>query len=205
MQSSKAVCCSQQAVPLKTGIQKTFGKSYTPCHSRHKVAFQAATTEVPATSGVETSGPNMKPLKDIQEIMDILPHRYPFLLIDRVLEWEYGKYAVGYKCVTVNDNFFPGHFPQRAIMPGVLQVEAMAQLGGIVMIDPKEAAQQNNFFFGGVDGCRWRKPVVPGDVLMMRVDVTKFNKKFGLCKMSAKAFVGEDLVCEAELTLVMGK
>lgn len=122
-----------------------------------------------------------------------------------MLEWEYGKYAVGYKCVTINDNFFPGHFPQRAIMPGVLQVEAMAQLGGIVMIDPQDAAQQNNFFFGGVDNLRWRKPVVPGDVLMMRVDVTKFNKRFGICKMYAKAYVGEDLVCEAELTLVMGK
>lgn len=156
-------------------------------------------------SGIETKGPNMTALKEIQEIMDILPHRYPFLLVDRVLEWEYGKYAVGYKCVTINDNFFPGHFPQRAIMPGVLQVEAMAQLGGIVMIDPADAAQQNNFFFGGVDNLRWRKPVVPGDVLMMRVDVTKFNKRFGICKMDAKAYVGEDLVCEAELTLVMGK
>lgn len=155
--------------------------------------------------GIETQGPNMTALKEIQEIMDILPHRYPFLLVDRVLEWEYGKYAVGYKCVTINDNFFPGHFPQRAIMPGVLQVEAMAQLGGIVMIDPADAAQQNNFFFGGVDNLRWRKPVVPGDVLMMRVDVTKFNKRFGICKMDAKAYVGEDLVCEAELTLVMGK
>ncbi|KAI3438391.1 hypothetical protein D9Q98_000823 [Chlorella vulgaris] len=155
--------------------------------------------------GLEAQGPNMTALKDVQEIMDILPHRYPFLLVDRVLEWEYGKYAVGYKCVTVNDNFFPGHFPQRAIMPGVLQVEALAQLGGIVMIDPSEAAQQNNFFFGGVEGCRWRKPVVPGDVLMMRCDVTKFNKRFGICKMAAKAYVGKDLVCEAELTLVMGK
>jgi len=157
------------------------------------------------SSGIETTGPNMKAMKEIQEIMDILPHRYPFLLVDRVLEWEYGKYAVGYKCVTINDNFFPGHFPQRAIMPGVLQVEAMAQLGGIVMIDPEDAAQQNNFFFGGVDNLRWRKPVVPGDVLMMRVDVTKFNKRFGICKMNAKAYVGEDLVCDAELTLVMGK
>ena len=156
-------------------------------------------------SGIETQGPNMTAMKEIQEIMDILPHRYPFLLVDRVLEWEYGKYAVGYKCVTINDNFFPGHFAQRAIMPGVLQVEAMAQLGGIVMIDPADAAQQNNFFFGVVDNLRWRKPVVPGDVLMMRVDVTKFNKRFGICKMNAKAYVGEDLVCDAELTLVIGK
>lgn len=169
------------------------------------LAPRAEAEAAPSERPVEKSGPNMKALKDIQEIMDILPHRYPFLLVDRVLEWECGKYAVGYKCVTVNDNFFPGHFPQRAIMPGVLQIEAMAQLGGIVMIDPSDAKQQNNFFFGGVDNVRWRKPVVPGDVLMMRVEVTKFNKRFGICKMDAKAYVGEELVCEGELTLVMGQ
>ena len=122
-------------------------------------------------------------------------------------------------------------------------MEALAQLGGIVMIDPSNAAEQNNFFFGGVDNLRWRKPVVPGDVLvrarpppslpcppalgcaalpsrglgpvercrcvpplqMMRVDVTKFNKRFGICKMNAKAYVGATVVCDAELTLVMGK
>jgi len=137
--------------------------------------------------------------------MDILPHRFPFLLIDRVVEYEAQKYAVGYKNVTINDNFFPGHFPQRAIMPGVLQVEALAQLGGIVMIDPNNKAESNNFFFGGVEKCKWRKPVVPGDTLMMRVDLTKFNKRFGIAKMDAKAYVGTSLVCEAELTLVMGK
>ena len=176
---------------------------FSAVRSQKKMVVQARSSD--GESGIETQGPNMTAMKEIQEIMDILPHRYPFLLVDRVLEWEYGKYAVGYKCVTINDNFFPGHFPQRAIMPGVLQVEAMAQLGGIVMIDPADAAQQNNFFFGGVDNLRWRKPVVPGDVLMMRVDVTKFNKRFGICKMNAKAYVGEDLVCDAELTLVMGK
>jgi 3-hydroxyacyl-[acyl-carrier-protein] dehydratase len=176
---------------------------FSAVRSQKKMVVQARASD--GESGIETQGPNMTAMKEIQEIMDILPHRYPFLLVDRVLEWEYGKYAVGYKCVTINDNFFPGHFPQRAIMPGVLQVEAMAQLGGIVMIDPADAAQQNNFFFGGVDNLRWRKPVVPGDVLMMRVDVTKFNKRFGICKMNAKAYVGEDLVCDAELTLVMGK
>jgi 3-hydroxyacyl-[acyl-carrier-protein] dehydratase len=167
-----------------------------------------AKADADAPKGIETTGPNMTPLKDIQAIMDVLPHRYPFLLVDRVLEWEYGKYAVGYKCVTINDNFFPGHFPQRAIMPGVLQVEALAQLAGIVMLDPEagsDSEKNNNFFFGGVDNCKWRKPVVPGDVLMMRVDVTKFNPRFGICKTAAKAYVGEDLVCEADLTLVLAK
>ncbi|KAL4444975.1 hypothetical protein ABPG77_004025 [Micractinium sp. CCAP 211/92] len=200
---------AQLSSPVATGQRRAVPQQHTraivaaPKRARRAVAVRAEGEA--AGTGIETKGPNMKALKDIQEIMDILPHRYPFLLVDRVLEWEYGKYAVGYKCVTVNDNFFPGHFPQRAIMPGVLQVEALAQLGGIVMIDPTDAAQQNNFFFGGVDNCRWRKPVVPGDVLMMRCDVTKFNKRFGICKMNAKAYVGEDLVCEAELTLVMGK
>ena len=178
-----------------------------PRRPRHVPFAKASDADLPPP-GIETQGQNFPALKDIQQIMDILPHRYPFLLVDRVLEWEYGKYAVGYKCVTVNDNFFPGHFPQRAIMPGVLQVEAMAQLAGIVMLDPEagsESEEKNTFFFGGVDGCKWRKPVVPGDVLMMRVDVTKFNPRFGICKVKARAFVGEDLVCEADLTLVLAK
>ncbi|KAI8109624.1 hypothetical protein M9434_000906 [Picochlorum sp. BPE23] len=201
---SATIGLSQQTVSRPVMPAVTVTSRRARCAVRqHNASFTVRSGD--GETGVEKTGPNMKPLKEIQEIMDILPHRYPFLLVDRVLEWEYGKSAVGYKCVTINDNFFPGHFPQRAIMPGVLQVEAMAQLGGIVMIDPADAAQQNNFFFGGVDNLRWRKPVVPGDVLMMRVDVTKFNKRFGICKMDAKAYVGEDLVCDAELTLVMGK
>ena len=88
---------------------------------------------------------------------------------------------------------------------GVLQVEAMAQLGGIVMMDAESAADQQNFFFGGIEGCKFRRPVVPGDTLMMHVTLTKFNKRFGIAKMAAKAFIGEDMCCEAELTLVMAK
>jgi 3-hydroxyacyl-[acyl-carrier-protein] dehydratase len=196
---------SSKALGSTSGTKLMYSGVANRTRTRSSMLIRAGGAAAPSETRIEKSGPNMKALKDIQEIMDILPHRYPFLLVDRVLEWEYGKYAVGYKCVTVNDNFFPGHFPQRAIMPGVLQVEAMAQLGGIVMIDPSDAKQQNNFFFGGVDNVRWRKPVVPGDVLMMRVEVTKFNKRFGICKMDAKAYVGEELVCEGELTLVMGQ
>jgi 3-hydroxyacyl-[acyl-carrier-protein] dehydratase len=130
---------------------------------------------------------------------------YPFLLVDRVVEVEPQKYAVGYKNVTANDQFFNGHFPERAIMPGVLQIEAMAQLGGIAMLDPNDTAAKNQFFFGGIEGCRFRKPVVPGDTLMMRVEVSKFNKRFGIVKMDAKGYVGDELAVEAELTLAMGK
>ncbi|PNW85724.1 hypothetical protein CHLRE_03g208050v5 [Chlamydomonas reinhardtii] len=164
-----------------------------------------AAPETPKALGTEKTGPNFKALRDINQIMQTLPHRYPFLLVDRVVEWEKEKYAVGYKCVTINDNFFPGHFPERPIMPGVLQVEAMAQLAGLVMLDPEDTAAKGLFFFGGIEGCRFRKPVVPGDVLMMRAEVTKYNKRFGIVKVAATGYVGADLVVEAELTLAMGK
>eukprot|EP00879_Flechtneria_rotunda_P001688 GHRR01001848.1.p1 GENE.GHRR01001848.1~~GHRR01001848.1.p1 ORF type:complete len:207 (+),score=71.89 GHRR01001848.1:89-709(+) len=167
----------------------------------------AAEAEVAASAGtpVEKSFSYFKPVLDIEAIKGVLPHRYPFLLVDRVVELETGRYAVGYKNVTVNDQFFNGHFPERAIMPGVLQIEAMAQLGGLVMLDPKEQDAKEQFFFGGIEGCRFRRPVVPGDTLMMRVEVTKYNKRFGIVKMSAKGYVGEELAVEAELTLAMGK
>eukprot|EP00775_Hariotina_reticulata_P012960 gene12960-13089_t len=159
----------------------------------------------PTSSGIEKTGPSFKPVLDIEAIKGVLPHRYPFLLVDRVVEVEYGKSAVGYKNITVNDQFFNGHFPERAIMPGVLQIEAMAQLGGLVMLDPANQEAKEQFFFGGIEGCRFRKPVVPGDTLMMHVTVTKYNKRFGIVKMAAKGYVGPDLAVEAELTLAMGK
>ena len=105
--------------------------------------------------------------------------------------------------MTPNSSFMPP--PPPSFFPGVLQVEAMAQLGGIVMMDPADAASQQNFFFGGIEGCKFRRPVVPGDTLMMHVQLTKFNKRFGIAKMAAKAFIGADMCCEAELTLVMAK
>lgn len=168
-------------------------------------ADSAASAPATATVGTEKTGPNFKPLRDINQIMATLPHRYPFLLVDRVVEWEKQKLAVGYKCVTINDNFFTGHFPERPIMPGVLQVEAMAQLAGIAMLDPEDTAAKGLFFFGGIENCRFRKPVVPGDMLMMRTEVTKFNKKFGIVKVDAKGYVGNELAVEAELTLAMAK
>ncbi|CAG9465218.1 unnamed protein product [Pedinophyceae sp. YPF-701] len=164
-----------------------------------RVRAEAADDAVP----IEKSGNNFAAVKDIDEIMTILPHRFPFLLVDRVVHYEAQQRCVAIKNVTINDNFFPGHFPERPIMPGVLMVEAMAQVGGIAMLDPEDKASKNNFFFGGIDSCKFRKPVTPGDTLVMDVRLQKFNKRFGIAKMEAKGYVGDALVVEAVLTLVV--
>ncbi|CAM6081901.1 unnamed protein product [Calypogeia fissa] len=141
---------------------------------------------------------------DITYIRNVLPHRFPFLLVDRVIEYNPGVSAVGIKNVTINDNFFPGHFPDRPIMPGVLMVEAMAQVGGIVMLNPEVGGSKENFFFAGVDKVRFRKPVVAGDTLVMRMTLTKLQKRFGIAKMEGKAYVGGEVVCEGEFMMALG-
>jgi len=141
---------------------------------------------------------------DINQIRDILPHRFPFLLVDRVIDYKPGEYAVAIKNVTINDNFFPGHFPERPIMPGVLMVEAMAQVGGIVMLQPEVGGSRENFFFAGIDKVRFRKPVIAGDTLIMRMTLIKLQKRFGIAKMEGKAYVGADLVCEGEFLMATG-
>jgi len=141
--------------------------------------------------------------KKLSNTMHVDVHvRFPFLLVDRVIEYKAGEYAVGIKNVTINDNFFPGHFPERPIMPGVLMVEAMAQVGGLVMLQPEVGGSRDNFFFAGIDKVRFRKPVIAGDTLIMRMTLTKYQKRFGLAKMDGKAYVGGDLVCEGEFLLV---
>ncbi|XP_010491670.1 PREDICTED: uncharacterized protein LOC104769215 [Camelina sativa] len=142
---------------------------------------------------------------DINKIQEILPHRFPFLLVDRVIEYTAGVSAVAIKNVTINDNFFPGHFPERPIMPGVLMVEAMAQVGGIVMLQPEVGGSRSNFFFAGIDKVRFRKPVIAGDTLVMRMTLVKLQKRFGIAKMEGKAYVGNSLVCEGEFLMAMGK
>ncbi|EOX92169.1 Thioesterase superfamily protein isoform 2 [Theobroma cacao] len=154
---------------------------------------------------IETRYPAFPTVMDINQIREILPHRFPFLLVDRVIEYNPGVSAVAIKNVTINDNFFPGHFPERPIMPGVLMVEAMAQVGGLVMLQPEVGGSRENFFFAGVDKVRFRKPVIAGDTLVMRMTLIKLQKRFGIAKMEGKAYVGGDLVCEVKSALLLIK
>jgi 3-hydroxyacyl-[acyl-carrier-protein] dehydratase len=141
-----------------------------------------------------------------EQIDEFLPHRYPFALVDKVIEYEAGKRAVGIKCVTKNEEFFQGHFPGRPIMPGVLQVEALAQLAGIVSLQMEGAAPGAVFFFAGADGVKWKKPVVPGDVLVMEAEITKWNAKYGLAKATGRAYVDGVMVVEVkEMTFALAK
>lgn len=131
-----------------------------------------------------------------EDVDGFLPHRFPFALVDKVVEIDAGKKAVGIKCVTKNEEFFNGHFPGKPIMPGVLQLEALAQLAGIVMAGMDGAEPGAIFFFGGAEGVKWKKPVVPGDVLVMEVEVLKFNKRFGICKATGKGYVDGKVAVE---------
>ncbi|KAK9949662.1 hypothetical protein M0R45_005179 [Rubus argutus] len=153
---------------------------------------------------IELRFPAFPTVIDINQIREILPHRFPFLLVDRVIEYNPGVSAVAIKNVTINDNFFPGHFPERPIMPGVLMIEAMAQVGGIVMLQPEVGGSRDSFFFAGIDKVRFRKPVVAGDTLVMRMTLTKFQKRFGIAKMEGKAYVGGEVVCEGEFLMASG-
>lgn len=130
------------------------------------------------------------------EIMKLLPHRYPFLLVDRIIQLE-GKKAVGIKNVTVNEPFFQGHFPGHPIMPGVLIIEAMAQVGGIYAAVTDNIGDDRVTYFAGIDNARFRRPVVPGDVLRLELELAACKR--GLYCFQGQAFVGETLVAEADL------
>lgn len=134
-------------------------------------------------------------LFDIDAIQKFLPHRYPFLLIDRILDLEPGKKVVAIKNVTINEPFFQGHFPGHPIMPGVLVLEAMAQAGGVLMLNAIEDPEKYVVYFMGIDNARFRKPVTPGDQLRFELTMGSFRRK--ICKMDAKAYVEDDLVAEA--------
>jgi 3-hydroxyacyl-[acyl-carrier-protein] dehydratase len=135
-------------------------------------------------------------MMNIKEIQDILPHRYPFLLVDRIEEMETGKKAVGIKNVTMNEPFFQGHFPGNPIMPGVLIVEAMAQVGGVAILSMDE--YKGKFaVFAGIDGLRFRRQVIPGDTLRMEVELIALKR--GIGKAKATASVDGQLACQGEL------
>ncbi len=139
-----------------------------------------------------------KHLLRVEEIQKLLPHRYPFSLVDRIVEYVPGERAVGIKNVTVNEPYFQGHFPERAIMPGVLIVEAMAQVGGVVLTQLPEA-ESGLFMFASIEKARFRRPVIPGDQLVMTVELLYFKRRrFG--KMQTRSKVDDQLAAEGELT-----
>ena len=138
---------------------------------------------------------------DNVEIQSILPHRYPFLLVDRIRELDPDRRIVGIKNVTINEPFFQGHFPGRPVMPGVLILEALAQVGGVLAFKSLRSAGRPMVYLTGIDAAKFRKPVLPGDVLRLEVDVIKKRPPFW--KMQGRAFVESELVCEAEVTAMV--
>jgi 3-hydroxyacyl-[acyl-carrier-protein] dehydratase len=137
----------------------------------------------------------------IQEIMDFLPHRYPFLLIDRIVEFERAKRVVAIKNVTMNESYFQGHFPGAPLMPGVLIIEAMAQAGAVLMLSEMEDRHSKLAVFTGIDGAKFRRSVTPGDQIRIEVDVVSFRSRAG--KMEGKAYVEGKLACQATLTCMV--
>ncbi len=144
-----------------------------------------------------------EPLLDINQIRELIPHRYPFLLVDKIIE-KTDKYIVGVKNITVNEPFFPGHFPQEPVMPGVLQVEAMAQVGGIFVLSGLENPESYSTYFLKIDEVKFRQKVVPGDTLIIRVELTSEIRR-GIATMRGLAFIGEKVVSEAVFTALVEK
>ncbi|HDD35462.1 MAG TPA: 3-hydroxyacyl-ACP dehydratase FabZ [Candidatus Desulfofervidus auxilii] len=146
----------------------------------------------------------MKAILDVKEIQRYLPHRYPFLLVDRILEIEPGKRIVGLKNVTFNEHFFQGHFPQSPVMPGVLVIEAMAQVGGVLAYySAKEEARGKLIYFAALDKVKFRRPVIPGDQLILELEMLRYGSR--ACKMRGKALVDGEVVAEGELTAVLAE
>ncbi|TDT43187.1 3-hydroxyacyl-[acyl-carrier-protein] dehydratase [Halospina denitrificans] len=141
---------------------------------------------------------------NIEEIMEFLPHRYPFLLVDRVTDVEKGEYIVGLKNVSINEHYFEGHFPQKRIMPGVMIIESMAQLSGVLGFVTVGRSPADGFthYFAGCNKARFKRQVVPGDQLVIRS--TLLADKHNIWKFDCKAWVGDDLACAAEIITAEG-
>jgi len=168
--------------------------AYRSGHQGH-VAFIKHLKETLPLPGRRAGGPPEE--WDITAIMDIMPHRYPFLLVDRILKLEDGESIEGIKNVTINEPFFQGHFPGHPIMPAVLIIEAMAQVGGLLLLNSVDNPSDKLMYFIGIDGAKFRRPVTPGDQLHFKLSLVKLRK--GTAKMRGEAFVENQLVAEADL------
>ena len=137
---------------------------------------------------------------NIMQIQELIPHRHPFLLIDGIEDYEPGEYAVGYKCVTYREDFFAGHFPEEPVMPGVLIIEAMAQVGAVSLLSDDKYKGKTPLF-GGIKNAKFRRKVVPGDVLRMEVEMTRVRGPLGIGE--GKAYVDGELCAQAELVFAI--
>ena len=144
----------------------------------------------------------MSQQKDINELFSYLPHRYPFMLVDRVTEMVVGEYVKGYKNITINEELFQGHFPGQPIFPGVLMLEAMAQLSGVLAFETKNKrpADGVTYLFGGVERARFRRPVIPGDQLVLHSKIAADRSR--MMKFDCEAYVDDALACSATLSVV---
>ena len=144
-------------------------------------------------------------MKDINELFNYLPHRYPFLLVDRVIDLTVGESIRGFKNVTINEPFFNGHFPGHPVMPGVLIIEAMAQLSGVLAFETKNLrpAEGYTYYLAGTDKSRFKRPVVPGDRLVMKSTILADRR--GLMKFDCQAFVDDEVACKSEITVMERK
>jgi len=138
-----------------------------------------------------------RPMLNIQQILQYLPHRYPFLLVDRIVEYEENRRIVGLKNVTINEPFFAGHFPGHPIMPGVLIVEAMAQVGGLLLMDSIENPEEKVVYFMSLDNVKWRRPVIPGDQIRFELELLQVRGR--TCRMKGVGSVDGQVVAEAEM------
>lgn len=157
-----------------------------------RVADQVATTEAEKRTAAE-----QKPVYGIMEILKILPHRYPFLLVDRIVELEPDRRIVGLKNVTINEQFFQGHFPGAPVMPGVLVIEAMAQVAGVMIYRDLPERDSKLIYFTGIENAKFRRPVVPGDQLRIEMELLNRRPSGNFGKMSGRATVDGKLVAEA--------